>query len=164
VLSEDAAGRWLTEQETRELLAAGGLATRGAAIDADEAVSFRLAVVCDARFGALVRLGTSGPLGELLGDVVTRLTPIAAADADEFVRSLRSAPLLLGYGGRPPSDVAGLADLVARVAALADELPEVAEIVLDPVLVGPTGVGVPNARVRVSPAPPLPDPVLRRLR
>jgi hypothetical protein len=58
---------------------------------------------------------------------------------------------------------APLADLLLRVGRLADELPEVTELELSPVVAGPDGVAVVNARVRVSPYQPQ-DPFLRKLR
>jgi len=95
-----------------------------------------------------------GVLVEVLKDVAVRLTPLAPADADEMVRALRSYPLLEGFRGAPPADVAALPDVLLRVVALADDLPQVVELDLNPVLVHERGASVLDARIRVAPAAP----------
>jgi hypothetical protein len=77
---------------------------------------------------------------------------------------VRAAPLLFGHNGAPPVDIAALADLVARVGQLADDLPEVADLRLDPVLVGVKGVIVLGAQVLLSRSPVRTDRVARTLR
>ncbi|GIU87125.1 MAG: hypothetical protein KatS3mg009_1640 [Acidimicrobiia bacterium] len=85
-------------------------------------------------------------------------------DAREAVRSLRGSPLLFGYRGRPPVDVAALEQLLLRVARLADEVPEVAEMDLNPVVVSPRGAVAVDVKVRLRRADAPPPPDLRRLR
>ena len=58
---------------------------------------------------------------------------------------------------------AALADLAVRIGALADDLPEVAELDLNPVICRGEKLVIVDARVRVAVAPPRPDPLLRRL-
>ena len=90
------------------------------------------------------------------------------ADAAEMVRELRSAPLLSGYRGAAPKDVARLEELLCRVGSLADEVPEIAELDLNPVICRPDGVVAVDVKVRLAPvqadADLLADPLLRRLR
>jgi acyl-CoA synthetase (NDP forming) len=116
----------------------------------------------------LVVVGLGGTTTELLGDRAARLTPLTPADAREALRELRSAPLLTGYRGRPPVDVAALEDLVVRVGLLADEIPELAELDLNPVIAWSDGVVAVDAKVRLAPVPTdaslFRDPLLRRLR
>ena len=76
-------------------------------------------------------------------------TSIPARPAEIFVRK-RAAPRLFGYRGLPPLDVAALEDLVARVAVLADDLPELRSLELNPVVVSEHGAVVLGARVAVS--------------
>ena len=59
-------------------------------------------------------------------------------------------PLLDGYRGRPKADVGALRDLVLRLGALAEDLPEVVEVDLNPVIVGPNDAGVVDARIRLE--------------
>jgi hypothetical protein len=67
---------------------------------------------------------------------------------------VRAAPLLLGFGGSAPVDVAALEDLLARLARLADDVPEVAGLELNPVVASPSGAAVLAAAGRLArPAP-----------
>ncbi|HWS46061.1 MAG TPA: acetate--CoA ligase family protein, partial [Acidimicrobiia bacterium] len=121
-------------------------------------------VTQDPSFGPLVLLGLGGTTAELLADRALRILPMTDEDAARLVRSLRGSPLLFGYRGRPAVDVAALEDLVLRVGRLADELPEVSEMDLNPVVVSAGGVLAVDVKVRCRPAPePLP-PDLRRMR
>ncbi|NYJ03752.1 bifunctional acetate--CoA ligase family protein/GNAT family N-acetyltransferase [Petropleomorpha daqingensis] len=94
-------------------------------------------VVDDPSFGALVSFGLGGVATDLLGDRAYRALPLTDLDAAELVRSPRAFPLLDGYRGTEPVDLAALEDLLLRVARLADDLPEVLALGLEPVIVGP---------------------------
>jgi acyl-CoA synthetase (NDP forming) len=98
-------------------------------------VEMLVGVVGDERFGPVVACAAGGTAVELLGDVQVRLAPVAAAEAAEMVRGLRTFPLLDGYRGAQPADVAALENVVVRVAALAAAHPEIAELDLNPVVV-----------------------------
>ncbi len=126
-------------------------------------VEILIGVVQEPVFGPVVVYGLGGVNTELLGDRAVRLAPLTDADADHMIREIRAAPLLFGHRGAPPADVAALADTMLRVAKLADDLPEVVELDLNPVMARPDGVKVVDARVRLTPAEPQ-DPFLRRLR
>ncbi len=114
-------------------------------------------------FGPLVVFGLGGVATEVLGDRSARLTPLTDTDAAALVRSIRAAPLLLGHRGTPAADLAALQDILMRVSRLAEDLPQVAELDLNPVIARPDGAYVVDVRVRVEPAEPT-DPYLRRLR
>ena len=120
-------------------------------------------VVQEPVFGPLVVFGLGGVATDVLADRAARLAPLTDADADELIRSVRSAPLLLGYRGSPPADLTALQDLLLRISRLADDLPELAELDLNPVIARPDGVAAVDARIRLAPAEPQ-DPFLRRLR
>ena len=96
-------------------------------------------VTHDPSFGPLVLFGLGGVTAELLADRALRIVPITDEDAAELVRSLRGSPLLFGYRGRPAVDVAAIEDVLLRVGYLADEIPEIAEMDLNPVIVGAGG-------------------------
>jgi acyl-CoA synthetase (NDP forming) len=113
-------------------------------------------------FGPLVVFGLGGVATDVLADRAARLAPLTDTDADELIRSIRSAPLLLGYRGAQPADVAALQQTLLRVSRLADDIPEIAELDLNPVIARPDGVSAVDARVRLMPVQPQ-DPFLRRL-
>jgi acyl-CoA synthetase (NDP forming) len=121
-------------------------------------------VVQDASFGPLVMFGLGGVATEVLADRAFRILPLTDLDAHELVRAIRGAPLLLGYRGRPAANVAAVEELLLRVARLAEDLPEVWELELNPVCVTPERAIAVDARVRIAPAPQRPDPAVRRMR
>src|SRR5579862_2251201 len=114
-------------------------------------------------FGPLVLFGLGGVATEVLADHAARLTPLTDTDADRLIGSIRSAPLLRGHRGSPPADLGALRDLLLRVSRLADDLPEVTELDLNPVIARPDGAFVVDARVRATPYQAQ-DPFLRKLR
>ena len=114
-----------------------------------------------------ILVGLGGTATELLADRVVRLAPLTDSDAHAMPRQLRAAPLLFGYRGAEPVDVAAVSDLLLRLSSLVEELPEVAELDLNPVIAGPSGVTAVDVKVRLAPSPDdglLRDPLVRRLR
>jgi acyl-CoA synthetase (NDP forming) len=128
-------------------------------------------VVDDPSFGALVSFGLGGVATDLLGDRAYRTLPLTDLDAAELVRAPRAWPLLDGYRGSEPVDVAALENLLLRVARLADDLPEVLRLRLEPVLVGPphpwhggASLVVAGGTCTVGPPTARLDPGPRRMR
>jgi acyl-CoA synthetase (NDP forming) len=111
-------------------------------------------VVHDKQFGPVVACGAGGVLVELLGDVNVRLTPLAREEAGDMIRGLKTYPLLSGFRGQPPADVAALEDALVRLSALAEDLPEIAELDCNPIIVHEHGATIVDARIRVEPAAP----------
>jgi acyl-CoA synthetase (NDP forming)/GNAT superfamily N-acetyltransferase len=120
-------------------------------------------VADDHVFGPLVVFGLGGVATEVLADHAARLTPLTDTDADKLIHAIRSAPLLLGQRGHPAADLGALRDLLLRVSRLADDLPEVTELDLNPVIARPDGAYVVDARIKARPYQPQ-DPFLRKLR
>ena len=106
-------------------------------------------VVQDPVFGPLVAFGPGGVLAEIIGDAQVRIAPLTDADAEELVLGGKAGRLVRGFRTQP-SDAAALADVVHRLSRLAEELPEVAELDLNPVIGLPEGCVVVDARVRVA--------------
>ncbi|WP_328808412.1 bifunctional acetate--CoA ligase family protein/GNAT family N-acetyltransferase [Nonomuraea montanisoli] len=121
------------------------------------AVPTVVGVVEDPAFGPIVSFGLGEVTARLLLDQGFRLAPLTGEDAAGLVRSVRAAPLLFGEYGYPPVAVDALEDLLVRIGRLAGDLPEVARLDLDQVLVGESGVIVLGARatVRTPPGPRL---------
>jgi acetyl coenzyme A synthetase (ADP forming)-like protein len=110
-------------------------------------------VTTDPTFGPLVVCGLGGVLVEVLRDVSFCLTPVTDVAAAEMVAKLRSAPLLDGYRGSLPGDRAALIDVILRISALVEIIPEVRELDLNPVkvLVPGKGAVVVDWRMRIAP-------------
>jgi acetate---CoA ligase (ADP-forming) len=119
----------------------------------DEGIEMVVGVTHDPSFGPIVLTGAGGTLVELLRDVSVRITPLTDHDVDDMLDQLRMAPLLRGYRGAPPADAAALKDLLHRINAMVEDLPEVVELDLNPVFVRPDGQGVVAADVRMKLAP-----------
>jgi acyl-CoA synthetase (NDP forming)/GNAT superfamily N-acetyltransferase len=147
---------WLGPGETAELLRCYGLPLADLPPAGPE---LTVRVTDDHMFGTLVTLGRrevplpAWPAPPADRDAA-RLTPLTDRDAARLIAAA-------GLAGRVPSGP--LADLLLRVGRLADELPEVTELELSPVIAGPDGTAVVNARIQVSPHQPQ-DPFLRKLR
>jgi acyl-CoA synthetase (NDP forming) len=109
-------------------------------------------VANDSIFGPLIVCGLGGVLVELLHDVAYRLPPVTDVDANDMLDALRLAPLLAGYRGAPPGDRAALSDLIQRVSALVEVVPEVVALDLNPikVLTPGEGVTVVDARLQLA--------------
>jgi acyl-CoA synthetase (NDP forming)/GNAT superfamily N-acetyltransferase len=161
-------GDWLAPDQAADLLRCYGIRLiRGSEIGApdssDHGVELLIGVTNEPVFGPLVVLGLGGELADVLDDKTARLTPLTDVDADAMINGIRAAPLLLGHRGTEPVSVAAIADLLHRVSKLADDVAEIAELTLNPVLARPDGAYPANAKVRLVPTEPQ-DPFLRRLR
>lgn len=104
----------------------------------------------DPLLGPVVSFGLGGVATELLDDTAYAIPPLTDAELARLVRSVRAAPLLFGHRGADTVDVTALEDLVARLARLADDVPEVAELSLNPVLVAAQGASVLTAFGRLA--------------
>jgi acyl-CoA synthetase (NDP forming)/GNAT superfamily N-acetyltransferase len=161
-------GGRLPPGETRALLACYGIPLAGLTSAASEnaatgGTEVIIGVINDDIFGPLVVFGPGGAGPEAPADRAARLTPLTDTDADGLIRSSRSAPLLLGHRGAPAADLTALRDLLLRVSRLADDLPEVTDLDLKPVIARPDGVFALAAQIKAAPCKPQ-DPFLRRLR
>jgi acyl-CoA synthetase (NDP forming)/GNAT superfamily N-acetyltransferase len=168
-------GGWLAPDQTASLLRcygiplAGGEGDRTDTAAPGDGVEVIVRVAADHIFGPLVTVGLGGVepasprTSEVFADSSARLTPLTDTDADKLIRSVRSAPLLAGRDGRPAAGLGTLRDLLMRVSRLADDLPEVAGLDLDPVIARPDRAVVAAARIKLAPFQPR-DLFLRRLR
>jgi acetyltransferase len=107
----------------------------------------------DRLFGPLVMFGLGGIHVEVLKDVVFRIAPISGIDAAEMVRSLRADALLTGVRGEPPVAFGALEEAILRVSQLVLDLPEIAEMDVNPFLAFPERercVAV-DGRIRLGP-------------
>jgi hypothetical protein len=118
----------------------------------------------DPLFGPVVSFGISGPLTELLEDRAYRIPPLGERDAAAMVREIKSSPMLFGYRGSDLVDVEEVERLIASVATLQHDLPQVAFLELSLVLAGAEACTVLTARGRVEAvADPRSDWFVRRM-
>jgi acetyl coenzyme A synthetase (ADP forming)-like protein len=107
-------------------------------------------VTRDALFGPLVMFGLGGIYAEALRDVTFRIAPLGDADAGDMISGIRAKKMLQGMRGQPPINVAALKNVLRRVSQLAVDLPELAELDLNPILAFDNGVVAVDARVKLS--------------
>ena len=108
-------------------------------------------IVQDPTFGPLVAFGPGGVLAELIGEAGFRIAPLTDVDAAELLHQEKTGLLVAGYRGAAAVDEAALTDLIHRLSRLGEDLPEVAELDLNPVLARADGCVVVDARARVTP-------------
>ena len=117
----------------------------------------------DPVFGPLVAVGLGGTVTDLSADRAHRLVPLTEADADDMLDEFRAGKRLFDPQHGPGPDRAAVRNVIVRVAALAERLPEVVELDLNPVIAGTDRCVAVDARIRVAPPRPY-DPALRALR
>lgn len=115
-----------------------------------DGVEIALGVVRDPALGPLVMVAAGGVATDVWDDRAFLLPPFDVVEAHRTLASLRIWPLLDGFRGAVPVAVDDLAQLVADLGRLATDVPEVAELDLNPVLVGPSGCAVVDAKLRLA--------------
>ena len=88
-----------------------------------------------------------GIMVEILKDVAFRVVPIDKRDARQMIHEIKGYPVLEGFRGSDPADVAKLQELLLKVSAFVESHPEVAELDLNPVFAYKDGAIAVDARV-----------------
>ena len=109
-----------------------------------------IGAIRDDKFGHQVFFGLGGIFIEVLKDVQSALAPITAAEAKEMLTKLRGYKILQGVRGQEPVNIDLYADQIARVSALVQAAPEIAEMDLNPLLGNPRYVTAVDARIRLQ--------------
>jgi acetate---CoA ligase (ADP-forming) len=100
-----------------------------------EGIELIVGVTEDRQLGHVFMFGMGGVLAELLKDTSLRLHPLTDAKAKDLINSVKISPLLNGYRGMPPCDTKSLEDLLLRISALVEDIPQISEMDLNPVKV-----------------------------
>ena len=101
----------------------------------------------DAQFGPVLMFGLGGILVEVLKDVAFRIVPLTKRDAHEMIKDIKGYPVLEGYRGQEPADIAFLEDLILKVSDFVDKNPEIKELDLNPVFAYKNKAVAVDARV-----------------
>ena len=115
-----------------------------------EGTDVYIGAIRDDKFGHQVFFGLGGIFIEVLKDVQSALAPITAAEAKEMLTKLRGYKILQGVRGQEPVNIDLYADQIARVSALVQAAPEIAEMDLNPLLGNPRYVTAVDARIRIE--------------
>jgi acyl-CoA synthetase (NDP forming)/GNAT superfamily N-acetyltransferase len=132
-------------------LAADGFDVRGFLVQqmVSGGVELLVGAVSDPTFGPVVACGAGGTTAELWHDIQVRLAPVSRRTAADMIRALHCFPLLSGWRGAPRARLGAVEDVVRRMAALAADRPEIAEVECNPLLAGPAGAVAVDLRVRL---------------
>jgi hypothetical protein len=90
-------------------------------------------------------------MAELIGGTGFRIAPLTDVDARELVEEGKAGELVRGFRGRPAIDSRAVTELLHRLARLAEDLPEIAELDLNPILASRDGCVAVDTRIRVAP-------------
>ncbi len=119
-------------------------------------------VTHDRDFGPILACGYGGTYVEAMKDISVRITPLSDSDASRMLQSLKTYTILKGYRGEKPYDTAALEKLIMSVNAMVEDIPEIQELDLNPVIVHEKGITIVDARLRVgSTRPDVPEGVKR---
>jgi acyl-CoA synthetase (NDP forming) len=118
----------------------------------DGGIESLVGVTSDPGLGPIIVAGLGGVQVELFGDAAFRLPPVSDVDAREMIERIKAKKLLDGFRGAPPGDKDALADVICRISALVEIVPEITELDLNPVKVLPPGKGavVVDGRLRLE--------------
>ncbi len=109
-----------------------------------------IGAIRDPKFGHQIFFGLGGIFIEVLKDVQSALAPITAAEAKEMLKQLKGYKILQGVRGQEGVNLDLYAEQVARVSALVQAAPEIAEMDLNPLLGNPRYVTAVDARIRLE--------------
>lgn len=111
----------------------------------------------DATFGPAISFGMGGIAVEVLRDSAVALPPLNRFLAQELISRTRVAKMLDAFRGLPAVDLEALIGVLLKVSELACELPCIAELDINPLLVDEAGVVALDARVVLGDGPLAPD-------
>lgn len=104
----------------------------------------------DPQFGPVLMFGLGGVFVEVLKDVAFRIVPLEPRDARQMIRDIQGFPVLEGFRGQEPADLAALEDMLMRLSAFVEEHPEIRELDLNPIFAHKDGALAVDARIVLS--------------
>ena len=104
----------------------------------------------DAVFGPVLLFGQGGTAVEVIADRAIALPPLNRVLARELVSRTRVAKLLAGYRDHPPVKLDAVCDVLIALSQMLADLPELAELDINPLWADHEGVIALDARLRVS--------------
>jgi acetyltransferase len=107
----------------------------------------------DSVFGPVILFGHGGTAVEVIGDRAIALPPLNRVLARELISRTRVARLMAGYRDHPPVNTDAVCDVLIAVSQMLADLPEIAELDINPLWADAQGVIALDARVRLSGMP-----------
>jgi acetate---CoA ligase (ADP-forming) len=109
-----------------------------------------LGLTRDPQFGPMLMFGLGGIFVEVLKDVAFHLAPVTASEAIQMLKLTRSYSLLMGARGQKPVDLDAIANAIQRISQLATDYPQIAELDINPFIVGEVGTEAYAADARMT--------------
>ena len=129
-------------------VAPAGLSVQPMAAPGTEVI---LGITQDQQFGPVLMFGLGGVFVEVLKDVAFRVVPLEPRDASEMIREIQGFPVLEGFRGAEPADLAAIERMLLQLSEFAEAHPEVAELDLNPVFARADGAVAVDARIVLTP-------------
>jgi acyl-CoA synthetase (NDP forming) len=140
-----------------EIVAAARRAQAGATVlgvsvqkMAQPGVEVIMGMTKDPQFGPVLMFGLGGVFVEVLKDVAFRIVPLEPRDARQMIRDIQGFPVLEGFRGQEPADLAALEDMLMRLSAFVEEHPEIQELDLNPIFAYKDSALAVDARIVLS--------------
>jgi len=129
-----------------------GAAVLGVAVQkmAQPGVEVIMGMTKDPQFGPVLMFGLGGVFVEVLKDVAFRIVPLEPRDARQMIGDIQGFPVLEGFRGQEPADLAALEDMLMRLSAFVEEHPEIQELDLNPIFAYKDGALAVDARIVLS--------------
>ena len=105
----------------------------------------------DPQFGPVLMFGLGGILVEILKDISFRIVPLTGRDANEMIREIKGYPVLEGYRGQEPANIAVLEQLLLKVSEFVESKPEIKELDINPIFAYRDSALAIDARVTLEP-------------
>jgi acyl-CoA synthetase (NDP forming) len=104
----------------------------------------------DPQFGPVLMFGLGGVFVEVLKDVSFRIVPLEPRDARQMIRDIQGFPVLEGFRGQEPADLAALEEMLMRLSAFVEKHPEIQELDLNPIFAYKDSALAVDARIVLS--------------
>ena len=114
---------------------------------ADPGTEIILGMSKDPQFGPVLMFGLGGVLVEVLKDVAFRIVPLTDRDAKQMVREIKGFPVLEGYRGQDPADLATIEEALLKLSQYVEQHEEIKELDLNPVIAYKKGISAVDARI-----------------
>jgi acetyltransferase len=112
----------------------------------------RIGVVDDPVFGPVITFGQGGEAADVIDDRAVALPPLNAGLAQELIARTRLYRLMRGYGSRPAANLDALCSTLVRISQMVVDVPEIAALDINPVLVNERGVCAGDSQILIAPA------------
>ncbi|MBQ9240480.1 MAG: bifunctional acetate--CoA ligase family protein/GNAT family N-acetyltransferase [Duodenibacillus sp.] len=116
-----------------------------------------LSMLTDPVLGPVIKLGAGGQMGSLLPETVAALPPIIAPVAEDLIARSRICQALGTFRGMPPADTEALVRVIMAMSRMAETIPSIAEVVINPLFIDEEGVLAVDCSVAICARSPLPD-------